>query len=482
MKIIKKLKTKPFANFQWAYLVFLFPFFRVFKFAYDNDFWFTINQGRYVLEHTFPTIAINSIHNIEMIYQSWGTGTIFYLVYNHLGFYGILFLVISTCILTAYFFYKVCFTLSNNKRVSLYITILAIILYGSFITTRPHIFTVLNLTIMIYLLESYIKTDNSKYLYWLPLISLLQVNMHGIYFILLLIILSPYLINSFKFNFLNIKSDGYRKKPLFIAFFCMLLTGFINPYGYETIIYGFSSYDSTGMLNNTIVELLALNFHNLTGKLFIIVILITYVIYFGKKKNLPLRYYLLLFGTTYLAFDAVKSYYFFIVCSLLPLSYIFSECKKDIEKYKYSRLYHVFHCIFTFVIVVIIVLLIQKPKEPEITKYVDYLDEHVTNKEETKIFNGFMEGSYLEYRGYYCYIDPRAEIFLKSNNHKEDIYKEYNDLRSLKIDYQEFIDKYQFDYMLINKDDFLYYIMNKIDLHGYKKVLSDEDYMLLEKE
>ena len=475
--IIKKLNLKPLADYQLAYLIVILVFLRMINFQYDNDFWFTINQGRYVLEHSFPTIAINSIHNIDFIYQSWGTGTLFYIVYNYLGLYGMVFLLIAIVSLTMYFFYKLCFLVSSNKRRSLYITFLFFLLYTPFITTRPHIFTVLNLTIMLYLLESYIQKDDIKYLYGLPIISLLQINMHGIYFILLLIIISPFLINSFKFKFLNVKSNGYRKKPLIIAFICMILTGFINPYGYKTIIYGFSSYDSTGLFNNTIAELSALNFHKIYDKIFIVTIIITYILYFNKKKEIPLRYYLLLFGTTYLAFDAVKSFYLFLICSFYPLAYIYSNNKKTKKEYQFSKIYHIFHGSFTVVLCIFCFLNIKNPQLPEISKYIDYLDENVANKENMKLFTDYMDGSYAEYRGYNCYLDPRGEIFLKSNNKKEDIYEEYNNVSIFKINYKDFIDKYKFDYMLIKNESELGRLM-KYDAYKYKNVMEDANYTL----
>lgn len=476
-RIIKKLKLKPLANYQLAYFILLIPFFRMINIQYDNDFWFTINQGKYVLEHSFPTIAINSIHNVDFIYQSWGTGVTFYLIYNYLGLYGMIFLLLTISTLTLYFFYKLCLTVSNNKRGSLYITILASFLYSIFIVTRPHMFTIFNLVLILYLLEKYIKTDNHKYLYWLPLITLFQVNMHGIYFILLLIILTPYLINSFKFKIFNfIKSDGYRKKPLVIAFIMMLLTGFINPYGYKTIIYGFASYGSSSLFNNTIIELMALNFHDIIGKIFIITIITVIVLHFAKLKNKPLRYTLLILGTSYLAFDALKSFYLFLFCSLFPLACLFSNKNDKIDN-TFSKKYHLFHLSLTIILCIGTLFIIRTPKIPNIKEFIDYLDSEVTNKEDIKLFTNYIDGSYAEYRGYNCYLDPRGEVFLKVNSGKEDIYEEFNKVSKFEINYKEFVDKYQFDYMLINNESSLGYLM-KYDSYKYIKIMEDDNHTL----
>lgn len=474
-KFLSKLKLKPLPTFQIAYFTTILCFFHIIGFKIDNDFWFTINQGRYVLEHGFPTTAIYSIHNFDFIFQSWGSGVLYYLVYNYLGIYGLMSLIIIVSLLTCYFFYKLCYLISNNKRGSLIMTIIAFILYVSFVVTRPHIFTVLNLVIMFYLLESYVRKDDVKYLYFLPLITLLQINMHGIYYILLLVIMSPYLINSFKFKFLGIESKGYRKKPLIIAFICMIITGFINPYGYKTIIYGFTSYQASSLFNNTVIELRALDFHQILDKVFIVSIILTYLLHFTKLKDRPLRYTLLLLGTSYLAFDAIKSYYLFVFSSLFPLVLLFKK-KKDNDN-TFSKTYHVFHLIVTIFLCIAVFFVAEKPPEPKVKSIIDYLDKEVVNKEEIKLFADYFSGSYAEYRGYYCYLDPRGEVFLKSNNKKEDIYEEYDNVENNVINYKDFIDKYNFEYMIVDKKSSLGYLM-KYDSYKYINVNENKNFIL----
>ena len=82
MEFIKKLKLRSLPNYQWIYFIIVLLFLPLLRFSYDNDFWFTINQGRYILNNGFPHIAINSIHDISWIYQSWGSCTLFYVVYQ----------------------------------------------------------------------------------------------------------------------------------------------------------------------------------------------------------------------------------------------------------------------------------------------------------------------------------------------------------------------------------------------------------------
>jgi hypothetical protein len=475
---IKHFKLKDLANYQYIYAILLIIAIKIGLFSYDNDFWFTINQGKYVLENGFPTKAIYSIHNIPFLYQSWGTGTLFYLIYNKLGYIGMILLLAIVGILTSYFFYKLCFVISNKKKLSLKITFLMMLLYTPFfLVTRPHIFTVLNLIIILYLLESYIKTNKKMHLYIIPLLTILEVNMHGIYFLVLLIILLPFIINSFKIKKLN--SEGYKKKDLFIVFILMIISGFINPYGYKTIIYGLSSYSSNSLFNNTVSELMTPNFHFIEGKIAIITILLIYIIYFSNKEKVLLRYYLLLFGTTYLALDANKSLYFFLICSLYPLAYILKNNKSILIEKEYSKSHHIIHFVLTCSFILIICLNISKPKLPESNNMINYLDRVVQDKTKVKLYTNYVDGSYAEYRGYYCYMDPRGEIFLEKVNHQKDIYKEYMDITNININYQEFLDKYQLDYLLLNKNDILYKLMSTYKYNNYEVIKEDDNYQLL---
>jgi hypothetical protein len=89
----------------------------------------------------------------------------------------------------------------------------------------------------------------------------------------------------------------------------------------------------------------------------------------------------------------------------------------------------------------------------------------------------------MEYRGYNCYIDPRAEVFLKANNKKEDILIEYYDLQNTRsINSNEFIKKYDFDYLLLNKEgDALYYDLRNYPNDLYEIVYEDKEFELWQK-
>ena len=115
---MKNIKTSKFNYF----ILFIIPilFFVMENFTMDNDFWFTIAEGKYVLKKGFPhTVPFTIYNNLDFIYQSWGTGVIFYLIHKYFGLYGMLFFVIIILIIITYFYYKLCMLVSNKNLINM---------------------------------------------------------------------------------------------------------------------------------------------------------------------------------------------------------------------------------------------------------------------------------------------------------------------------------------------------------------------------
>ena len=472
------------------YYIFLFiiPILIFLKFgiSIDNDFWFTIAEGKYVLKSGFPYYVPFTIYNgLDFVYQSWGTGVIFYLIYNFFEAYGIIFFVTAIFLVIIYFYYKLCLLISNNNKViSLIITILTMsFLSLGFITTRPQIFTFLNLTLLLYFMESYTKTNNKKYLIPLPLIALFQINIHGMFFFMLLIFMIPYIIN---YIYLKIRStDAYRYslKPIILTMILMLLMGFINPYGIDNLLYVFNSYGQE-LLEKTIIELQPLSFATLNGKIFISIIILIYILYFispkiVSKKQLPIRYLLLLFGTTYLAFDTNRGGSLFLIASCFPLAYLYSDLLPDIDFENIFVSYHkTFKLITIFFVTILLATIFITPKNiyPDSREPIEFLLKNFDSKS-VRLYTYFDDGSYAVYRGLKCSMDPRAEVFLKKNNHKSDIFKEYYNLQHNKLYYKDYLDKYNFTHLLINKKDSIYFDMKR-DSYNYVLLKNFENYQI----
>ncbi len=71
-------------------------------------------------------------------------------------------------------------------------------------------------------------------------------------------------------------------------------------------------------------------------------------------------------------------------------------------------------------------------------------------------------------------------MFLKSNNKKEDIFVEYYEFQNGKINIKKFIDKYKFDYIIIdNYENILHTYIDEIE--EYTQIYNKNDELKLYK-
>lgn len=461
---MKKNKTK--ISKKMLFLYFNIPLLLVLAFRVNyNDIWFLLNHGRYVLNNGFPLIEPFTIHeNFAFVMQQWLSSVIFYLSYSILGKYGLLILTLLVTGYIIFISYKLCMLLSDKRHTLSVIltTVMTTLLAFYFITSRPHIFTFAILITEIYLLEKYIREKDNKYLYGLPILSLLQINLHASMFFMLFAFLLPYLIDSFHYKIGPLESEGYKKKPLFIVSIIMLLTGLINPYGIDGLTYIFRSFGNS-YINELVNEMFPLVITDLVGKvcLFIIFIIVCIYIFYRKSKIKP-RYFYILVGTIYLTFTAYKGLAYLLIGGILPLAdYLKISFKKDDETVKSYK------CIFNSSVLAVIFLLIIIGTDSFVFTYrykdgIDYLLEREKASDIT-LYTRYNDGGYPEWSGIKCYIDPRAEVFLKKNNKREDVIEEYYLLQNGELNIEEFLEKYKFSHLLITENDYMYDKINNID-------------------
>ena len=68
----------------------------------DNDIWFLLTSGRYVLEHGIPFLEPFTLHqNFSFVMQQWLSAVIFWSVYSKLGSVGLIALVFVVFVLCA---------------------------------------------------------------------------------------------------------------------------------------------------------------------------------------------------------------------------------------------------------------------------------------------------------------------------------------------------------------------------------------------
>ena len=479
--LIRKIKNYKPSKYI-CYLYFFVPLFvcSLSKIDRENDIWFLLKHGEYILKHGFPHIEPFSMHqNFSFVMQQWLSSVIFYISHKILGQYGILLVIIITNILMLYFLYKLCMLISENKfRLSIVITCITDIFLLLFMIPRPWIFTMLNLIIVLYIMELFYKKNNRKALYFLPLISLIQINIQSSMWFMLFIFMLPYIVDLFLKERRRLSSF-----PLIIIL--MFICGFINPYGLDNILYVVKSYGNY-YINNTVSEMLAISLNDkrilFYSYLFYFILAIELLIYiFCKKGRFELRHLFLFLGVSFLGLKNLRSMWIFIIGTIPFLSsYLkpyfkklsFKEENFELEPDERKKYYLVIVilCIYTCGVSVIA----NSKFTNKLEKGIDAIYNTSNVNAKTTVYTSYNNGSYAEYRNLKPYIDSRAEIFIKKNNHKEDIMKEYYLVYNGYISYDKFINKYKFDYMIIMKNEAIY--TSALKDKNYKSIYYSKKY------
>jgi len=475
---------------RWKYffILFLLAPATLINFKMNNDIWFLLNTGRYILTNGFPHTEPFTLHqNLHFVVHQWLSSIIFWKIYETAGSLGLFLLCNAVYICMVLMFFKLSMLVSEKNffvsyGVALFVSLLSSFLY---ITTRPQIFTHLFIIIEIYLLELYIRNKNPKYLIGLPVISFLQINFHAAMWPMLFVILIPYFIDGISFRIFFIRSEGYGIKPLLITVLAMLVSAFLNPYGLEAMIYLFRSYGHKE-ISEVIVEMQAPNINNVIGKtIFAHAFIFVLILCLWRKGKLSLRNVCLAMGTGYMSLSSMRSWYYFILCSGVALSEYLKAA--DIRKTKEPSTKKASTRI-TLVVIVAALFIVScgiKTKKafsinefPDVYGSVEYLKENGYSPNDITLYMDYDNGGYGEFEGYKPYIDSRAEVFVIENNKVSDIMQEYFNLQTGKLYYKDFINSYKFTHIIAIPGDIFYTYLQKDS--GYHLLYEDENCSLYE--
>ena len=164
----------------------------------QNDTFYTIKIGEYILNNGITMQDPFSWHNISYTFPHWAYDVMIYLIYNiggHLGIY------ISTIVLAAILgiiIYYMNDKFTNNKPISFVLTIATMYLLRDFIAARAQLFTFILFALEVLFIESFLQTGKKGYVIGLIIIPILIANFHAatfyFYFILYLPYIAEYLV------------------------------------------------------------------------------------------------------------------------------------------------------------------------------------------------------------------------------------------------------------------------------------------------
>lgn len=468
-------------------LIFL-PVLLIFR-HFDNDIWFILNSGRYVVQHGIPHIEPFTLHEgFSFVMQQWLSGVIFWGAYSFLGEIGVRLVMVMIYVLMVFITYKICMKVSDGYFfASIAISFFVAIHLALWITTRPALFSTFILLLELYLLESFVTSNKKIYLVFLPLLSVLLINLQAAIWPMLFVLFAPYFIDSFRFRVGRITGQGYPKTFLFIMVGLMLVAGFANPYGFKAMTYLLRSYGHPE-ISNLVSEMEPAAITNLAGVTIFIAMFLTILIYVVHKTGTTkVRYVLLTLGTAYMALSSLRSFPFYAISAGFPLAYYLRNMQVNIPESQGSKREGILKKAFIIMFVVTSIFgIFYTPTEEtdretqwrEFTETIEFIKAEGA-AESVVLYTGYNDGGLAEFLGFSPYMDARAEVFVIENNGKDDVMYEYYNLQASRLYYKDFVNKYQFTHLIVTEKDAL--CVNLENDPDYRLAFSNECYILFEK-
>jgi len=230
----------------------------------DADTGYHIRAGEYILENLkVPDHDIFSYITppIPWTAHEWLSEVIFALIHKVSGLSGLV--VAMTIAIASVYSILLKFLRSSGMNIIVAALIVALAAGASTIhwLARPHIFS-LFLTLIWYIILDTYRVKKQNYLYLLPPLMVLWVNLHGGFiagFMLLAVYITGNLLTA-----IFVKEDRHRAsnqmKILLMFFSFCLLAALLNPQGYKILLFPFTLTTNKFIMDN-VSEWLSPNFH-----------------------------------------------------------------------------------------------------------------------------------------------------------------------------------------------------------------------------
>ncbi len=449
-------------------------FFLITCFHLEPDYFWHIKAGEYMSNHSILTEDIFSWYLPSYYWMSheWLFEIFIYYLKVIFGNYHIfVYLLLSLISLSFIVFYFNREGLIKNISYSLLFITFYSLMSLFYIQARPHMISFCFLGISCYFLVDLYHNKDSRKIYFLPIISILWSNIHGGSSNLVYLLCFLFFIGGlFSFQYKKIEAKKMSKLQLrkyFLAMILCMIAVCINIHGFKMFFYPYTNMlDSTMLLNISEWQGTSLSdWSHYVYYAFIIYVLFTYLFSDRKIQFMDL---LLTGFVFYLGLKSIRFWLFGpIVLSFILFDYV--KVRK-IEKGTYLGI-TVISCFFLF-------LFIYNIGNVVVKDYYQYLNrdiiELIKSEKPKKLFNMYDYGGELIYYDIEVFIDSRADLYSKYN------YRDYLSISMLQKDYVSLIDKYQFDYYLVDEKYPIYtylkyneefdkiYSNDKVSLFKYK--------------
>lgn len=463
---MKKNKNKNKNTYLFiALLIFCFCFslFLLLFFKFDPDYFWHIKAGEHMFKGGILRHDIFSwyVKNKYWVSHEWLFEIIIYGFKLLFGEYHVLIYCFITLVSLLFIMF---ISRKNDYMKNIPFTLVWYLMFFlmiiGYVQARPHMISFSLLALTIYFLYDLYKNENSKKVYFLPLITIFWANVHGGSSNLTYIFCAIFIVcGLFSFSKGKIQAKKFSKKQLIkyivVMFLCMICVC-INVHGFKMFIYPYQNMLDSTMLEN-ISEWRSTSLGDAYHYVyFVSLLVIVFVVLFSRKKIDFID--LILFGVSvFLGLKSVRFWiYLYIVMNFVIFNYV--------EERKLDK-----GTVFSIIIISLIFVgaFLINIKQLQYNCYLDKKVIDILKVERPKrLFNMYDYGGELIYNDIAVFVDGRADLYSRYN------FKDYLKLSNLKDDYVDLISKYNFDYFLVDKK---YPISDYLGKDGgYEKIYSDK--------
>lgn len=286
---------------------------------------------------------------------------------------------------------------------------------------------------------------------------------------------------------IEIKKNPNVKWHIVLMLICSL-TGFLTPTGTTAYTYLYKT-----MIGNTVKNInehLPLTLSENTPDMCAIILLLSLITF--TKIKIRLSDLFMIGGLTYLMFMSKRQVTMLALVGSIIVNrmsvqaikiYEFDNIKKSSKK--------LFYCTFMVLATVGIIFIskdyIENKKDDEFVNEKTYpvqAADWILNNldvQNIKLFNEYNYGSYLLYKGIPVFIDSRADLYAPEfNGLSDDIFMDFINTSNISKYYGKTFKNYGITHVLVYKNSKIKMLIDNADKEKYKKIYSDDHFVIYE--
>jgi hypothetical protein len=452
----------------------------------DVDTGYHIRAGEYIID-TF-SIPRNDIFSflsppLPWTAHEWLSEVVMAIIYRALGLTGVVLFFSFIISMVYYLLYKIIKTNEDNLILTVFILLLILISSQIHWLARPHIFSLVLILVWYFMLDLY-QYKQRNYLYLLPPLMLLWVNLHG-GFLAGFLLVGIYLFgNVVKFITSQVaEKNNFKKKVklLGLTTAVCLFVSLINPFGYQILLFPFKLVSNKFIMDH-VGEFLSPNFHEFMPFKYLLLLMLA--IFAISKRKINIIELLLILAFTNMSLYSVRYIPLFGIISAPILLRQFRPIlnqsdgrlaifiKKRSESISATDASAKGYLWPALSVVLVVILAANGTIEFEFnakTKPVAAVEFMKIENLQGNMFNNDEFGDYIIYDSW-----PKYKVFVdgRSDMYGVDIMKEYLNVIRINPDWNEIVNKYNFNWIIYNANSSLsMFLMERDD---WKLIYADK--------